>query len=128
MSQARFIGTSPGIPLIVLKNAPQFLLNNPIALQKTYLKLKNDPNTKIERENRRIAVETVEENALEMLADLLDWLDGLEPQPTMKVNPPCVTSGKDKAVTAESRVPTGKTAAKEAKRSTVRCSTYLHLI
>ena len=114
--------------LIVLKNAPQFLLNNSIAPQKKYLKLKNDPKMKMERDSRRIAVGTVEENALERLADLLDWLDGLEPQPTMKINPPCVTYGKDKADTAESRVPTGKMAAKEAKRSTVRCSTYLHLV
>ena len=113
---------------VVLKNALQFLLNNRIALQKKYLKLKNDPSTKMERENRRIAVETVEENALEMLADLLDWLDGLEPQPIMKIYPPYGTSRKDKAVTAESRVPMGKTAAKEAKRSAVRCSTYLHFV
>jgi hypothetical protein len=28
----------------VFKDAPQFLLNNPIALQRRYLKLKDDPN------------------------------------------------------------------------------------
>ena len=82
----------------------------------------------MERDNHCIAVKTVDENALEMLADLLDWLDSLEPQSIMKVNLPCSTSCKDKAVTVESRVPMGKTAAKEAKCSMVRCSIYLHLI
>ena len=48
----------------------------------------------MERDNLRITVKTVEENALEMLADLLDWLDGLEPYPTMKIVPPCGMSRK----------------------------------
>ena len=33
----------------------------------------------------RRAVKAGEENALEVLVDLFDWLDGLEPQPTTEV-------------------------------------------
>ena len=64
----------------VLKDVPQFLLNNPIALQKKYSKLKDGPNMKSERANLRKEVESAEQNALEMLVDLFDWLNSLEPQ------------------------------------------------
>lgn len=99
----------------VLKDAPYFLLNNPIALQKKYLKLKTDPNMKVGKANLRIAVKAGEEDALEMLVDLFDWLDGLEPQPTTEVVP-------------HNRAPMGQTAAKDVKRSAVRRSTCLHLV
>ena len=86
------------------RGAPQFLLNNPVALQKENLKLKDDPNMKKTKADLRNAVKTSEESALQMLVKLFDWLDGLEPQPT----------------TENDRVPTGQTA--------VRRSTYLHLV
>ena len=66
-----------------LKDAPYFLLSNPIALQKKYLKLTNDPNMKKTRADLRNAVKASEENAMGMLVELFDWLDGLEPQATM---------------------------------------------
>src|SRR5258706_2916152 len=66
-----------------LKNAPCFLLNNPVALQKKYLKRKDDPNMKTARADLRKAVKASEETAMGMLVELFDWLDGLEPQPTM---------------------------------------------
>ena len=64
----------------VFKHAPQFLLNNPIALQKKYLKLKDSPNMK-GRTNLRRGVKAGEEQALEMLVDFFDWLDSREPHP-----------------------------------------------
>jgi len=64
----------------VLTDAPQFLVNNPIALQRKYLKLKDDPNTRNERTHLREAVKASKQDALEMLVDLFDWMDGLEPQ------------------------------------------------
>jgi hypothetical protein len=69
---------------VVLKDAPQFLLNNPISLQKKYLKLKEDQN-KGRVKGLRKAVGIDKQNALEMLVELFDWLDGLEPQPTMNI-------------------------------------------
>ena len=68
----------------VLKGAPQFLLDNPIALQKKYIKLKDDQseNVKIDMLNE---VKAGEQRALEMLVELFDWLDVLEPQPTMEI-------------------------------------------
>ena len=64
----------------VLKDAPQFLLDNPIALQRKYLKLKGDIKTKSKRAEMSKTVKAGEEKALEMLVDLFDWLDGLERQ------------------------------------------------
>jgi len=71
----------------VLKDAPRLLLNNPIALHKKYLKLKGDPNMKKGMSELLRAVNAGEQNALETLVDLFDWLDGLEPQPTREIFP-----------------------------------------
>jgi len=62
----------------VLKTTPQFLLNNPVALQRKYLKLKNDPIMKKGRMDLHKMVKADEQKALEMLVDLFDWLDGLD--------------------------------------------------
>ena len=69
----------------VLKAAPQFLLNNPIALQRKYLGLMDDPDTKSRRIDFREAVQAAEQNAGETLVDLFDWLDGLESQPMTRI-------------------------------------------
>ena len=66
----------------ILNCGPQFLINNPIARQKKYLKLKNDQNMKTGWTHLRGMVKADEQGALESLVDLFDWLDGLEPQPT----------------------------------------------
>jgi hypothetical protein len=58
-----------------LRNAPLFVLDNPLALQNRY---NDDPNM-------RGIVKTCEQRALEMLAKLFDWLDGLEPQPVTEI-------------------------------------------
>jgi len=75
--------TVPG----ALKEAPQFLLNNPIALQRKYFNLKDNPDMKKRTAQFREAVNVAERDALEMLVELFDWLDGLESQPGMKVAP-----------------------------------------
>ncbi len=67
------------------KNAPQFLLNNPIALQRRYIELKDAPNTIAQGHIFRDAVKTSERDTLEMLVDLFDWLESLEPQQTSEV-------------------------------------------
>jgi len=61
----------------VLEDAPHFFLSNPVALQRKYLKLKDDQNMKKEKGDFRKAVKAAEQVALEMLVDLFDWLDGL---------------------------------------------------
>jgi len=98
----------------VLEGAPQFFLNNPVALQKKYLKLENDPNMKIGRAIFRKAVKAGEVYALEMLVDLFDWLDDLEPQSTTEL---FNQSRKVEAMTADTH----------AKHSAVSRSTCLHL-
>ena len=65
----------------VLKRAPKFLINNPIALQKNYLKQKDSMNERTAEKSEEF-VKDAEQDALEMLVELFDWLDGLEPQPT----------------------------------------------
>ena len=69
--------TIPG----VLKEARQFHLNNPIVLQKEYLKAKDGPG----RADLRRAVKASEQSTLGMLVDLFDWLDGLRPQPVKEI-------------------------------------------
>jgi len=58
-----------------LKNAPLFVLDNPLALQNRY---NDDPDM-------RGIVKVCEQRALETLVKLFDWLDGLEPQPVTEV-------------------------------------------
>ena len=69
----------------VLSGAPHFLLNNPIALQKKYRNLMNDSSMRKRRTDFRRAVKSAEEETLEVLVDLFDWLDRLEPQPIADV-------------------------------------------
>ena len=59
----------------VLKDAPLFVLDNPIALQTRF---KDDPAM-------RRMVKACEQRALEMLVKLFDWLDGLQPQPATEI-------------------------------------------
>ena len=71
----------------VLKDAPQFEINNPFALQQNYLTQKGHFNMKREKnfnkkcEKMLNEVKSSEQNALGMLVNLFDWLDGLQPQP-----------------------------------------------
>ena len=69
----------------ILKGAPQFLLDNPISLQKRLLGFKDDLNKKKRKRETQKEVKNAEQRALEMLVDLFDWLDGLEPQPTTDI-------------------------------------------
>ena len=69
----------------ILRDAPQFFLDNPIGLQRKFLESKDDPDKKKGRKEMRKAVKRVEQTALETLVDLFDWLDGLEPQPTTEI-------------------------------------------
>jgi hypothetical protein len=75
--------TLPGF----LKDAPHFLLDNPIALQKKYLKMKDGPNMKMRRTDLHGAVKAIEQNALETLVDFFDRLDSLEPLSTASIVP-----------------------------------------
>ena len=66
----------------VLKHAPRFLLDNPIALYKRSLGFKG--GAKGNKVMHKM-VQEGEQKALEMLVELFDWLDGLEPQPTKEI-------------------------------------------
>jgi hypothetical protein len=65
----------------VRKDAPQFLLNNPFALQRRYLEVKFGPQMKEGRTDWGEVVKADERTALQMLADLFDWLDSLKGGP-----------------------------------------------
>ena len=69
----------------VLRNAPKFLLDNPVALQKKYLTMKVDSSKKKWRMVMRRAVLAGETTALQMLVQLFDWLDSLKSQPTVEM-------------------------------------------
>ena len=107
-----------------LKGAPQFLLNNPIALQRKFLKLKHDPNMKKRRNNLHNAVKAGEQHALGMLVKLFDWLDGLEPRRTTEIGE---SQRVVKPKIADRIPPMGQVEPKKAKNSTVSCSLSLCL-
>ena len=71
----------------VLKGAPQFHLDNPIALRKKYLHLaaKGDQSNKKLMAEMREHTLAAEQKALEMMVKLFDWIDCLEPQPTAEI-------------------------------------------
>ncbi len=69
----------------ILKDAPQFLLNNPIALQRKYLKLKDDTTMKKGSMALRKMVRADEQKSLEMLVDLFEWLGGLDRPKTQNI-------------------------------------------
>ena len=54
-------------------DAPQFLLNKPIAFYGRYLELKDAPNTTGRAHIFRDTVKASEQDALEMLGDLFVW-------------------------------------------------------
>jgi hypothetical protein len=64
-----------------LKEAPQFLVDNPFPLQSKYRRLKDNPSIHNRGTDMRREVKVGKQNALEMLVELFDWLDGLESQP-----------------------------------------------
>ena len=99
----------------VLKCRPQFLLNNPIALQRKYHKLKDDPNMKKRKTDMHNAVKAGEQNAMQMLVELFDWLDGLESQGTAE-------SQKREATSTDSPSPVDQAVPKEVNNSAVSCS------
>jgi hypothetical protein len=96
-----------------LSGAPHFFLSNPVALQKKYLKLKDDPNKKKTKTDLRKAVKSSEENAMEMLAEFFDWLYGLEPQPTIDIFDPQIPE----EVTADSPARMGHVTANQGMDS-----------
>ncbi|KAF8320497.1 hypothetical protein DL93DRAFT_2224834 [Clavulina sp. PMI_390] len=69
-----------------LKNSPLYVLDNPVALQDKYGKLKMRPditsNTLNEMEE---VVQASEQKALGVLAKIFDWLDELAPEPTSDI-------------------------------------------
>jgi len=67
-----------------LTHAPKFLIDNPIALQKNYLKQMGHLDKKTLKKMKD-SIQKAEEGALEMLVELFDWLDGLGPQPTKEI-------------------------------------------
>jgi len=69
----------------VLRDAPRFPFDNPIALQRKFISINNDPKMKKDKKQLRKTVEESEQKALGVLVDLFDLLDGLEPQPTNEI-------------------------------------------
>lgn len=69
----------------VLHNAEQFLLDNPMALQRKYNEMKGKKHPRSFLNQRRDEVARGEAKALDMLADVFDWLDQREAQPTKDI-------------------------------------------
>ncbi|KAG7090681.1 hypothetical protein E1B28_009779 [Marasmius oreades] len=69
----------------VLRKAEQFLLDNPVAMQKKYNELKAKKLPKQTLKQLRDGVVQGELKTLDMLACIFDWLDKLKPQPTKDI-------------------------------------------
>ena len=69
----------------VLKDAPQFFLDNPIALRRKYLNLKDRPNMKKAEKHMSNHLKAGKQKAMEMLVRLFDWLDDCKPQSTTEI-------------------------------------------
>jgi hypothetical protein len=120
----------------VLKDAPHFLIDNPIALQKKYFELKGGIGRRKAKEMQK-AANRAEENALEMLVGLFDWLDGLKPQPTTEIITLYEKSQAIGSMIINTLAQMDQAAAKMAeinklmeelqKKSAVSFSPYLHL-
>ena len=67
------------------RDVAQFLLDNPVALQKKYLALKGHSDKRKFRAVMRKAVLASEKRAMEMLVTLFDWLDGLRSRPNAEI-------------------------------------------
>jgi len=65
-------------------HTPQFAFDNPVSLQKGYLKLKGSPSKSKEMADLRKAAKHAQQKSLEMLVNLFDWVDGLEAQSMME--------------------------------------------
>ncbi|GJE92647.1 hypothetical protein PsYK624_088020 [Phanerochaete sordida] len=69
-----------------LADAIQFPLDNPVAVQKKFLELSKQKGiTPAKVEKLRNIVKDSEQNALEMLVELFDWVDMRTPQPTKDI-------------------------------------------
>jgi len=71
------------------------------------------------RADLRKAVKAAEQDALEMLVDLFDWLDGLKPQPTTEI---VEEMQKTKTKITDLALSDGV-----AGHAVVSCSSHLHL-
>jgi len=78
---------------------------------------------KVRRAAFRKEVKARQEDALDMLVDLLDWLDGLEPQPTTVENATAIIADPYPLIYP----PMDQAVAKGAKHPAVSSSTCLHL-
>jgi len=110
-----------------LKDAPHFLLNNPVALQRKYLRLQGDQNMKKGKGALRREVKAGEENAMEVLVDLFDWLDRLEPQSITKIVPLYQEAQNIMSMIADAHAPMDQVVVRKAKDSAVSCPSCPHL-
>ena len=75
---------------VELQGATEFLIDNPLAMQKRYLKdrAKAEAGGKIDEKKMKKFEKCINGNhqtAVETLAEIFDWLDGLEPQTTKEI-------------------------------------------
>jgi hypothetical protein len=112
----------------VLEDVPHFFLNNPVPLQRKYLRLENYPRMNRRRADIRKAIKACEDGALEMLVDLFDWLDSLEPQSIMESSPLYEEAQNIMSMIADIHAPMDQVAVRKAKDSVVSCPSCLHLV
>ena len=112
----------------ILKDAPQFLLDNPMALQKKFRGLKDGPNKRKLANEMQKDMKNAEQRALEMLVNLFDWLDDLEPQPTTEILSLYKKSCAQMDQASTQMAGFKKLVDEHQKKSTVSSSSRFHLV
>jgi GTPase SAR1 family protein len=69
----------------ILRHAKQFLLDNPVAIQKKFLQQKQKRTLQMAVDQMQKRVQASEVTALDTLNQVFDWLDALVPQPTKEI-------------------------------------------
>ena len=89
---------------VELQGAEKFLIDNPLAMQEKYLRdrAKDEAEGKIDKKKMKRFEKCINENhqtAVETLAEIFDWLDGLKSQATTEI-----TSLYNKSIEIERRI------------------------
>jgi len=85
----------------ILRVARQFHIDNPIALQRKYVKRNGDFIVKESRSGLRKLMKAAEQDALEMVKELFNWMEGLEPNPTTTIPPKAQPAAKEAKIPAD---------------------------
>ena len=103
-----------------LRNASRFPLDNPVALRKRFDELRKTPTKKADIQEMKNAILHSETSALQVLARIFDWVDGLSPRSIQKTSE--LSLGVEQPSGSRSILPDAVLAAPAGPKSTITAS------